>query len=119
MFHHYSPFFEMTFPLGCQLIDPPGRTSPIDVPFRSDIPILFQLPERSVESCHFDFRIGQGMLLELAGQIITLRLPLRLQEEEHNRLNKSIQISHRTTAGIFSTVTQADLLSHRFELSNI
>jgi hypothetical protein len=99
----------MLLALFADLVYAACRAGFVSFPLGADISVHLQLSEGSVESCLLDCCIGEGMLLQLSAEVVSIGMAFLLEEKQDERLYKAIEVAHAAGAGVIMAMTRTFL----------
>jgi hypothetical protein len=73
---------------------------------------MFKLSERPIKSGHFDLGVRERILAYLGRQLVPVSPALSLQQEQQNRLNKTVEVPHGAGAGMLVSMTRTGAVWH-------
>lgn len=82
--------------------------------------VRFQGPKRAIEGGAFDSGVRQSIFCQAFGNLIAIRFLLLLENPKHDWLDKSGDVSHRTSAGmilagLFAALMHSSLRNSLFD----
>jgi len=76
------------------------------------VAVFLELAEGAIEGGALDFGVGEGVVFEIAGEVVAVGLAFLLEEEEEDGLDEAVEVAHGAGAGLVAGVAGAGAFGH-------
>lgn len=107
-----GPFVEVLFASRGEAVEAPGRTCAAGFPLGFYVSVLLELAQDAVDGAFFDCSVGEGVLLEFGCEVVAGGSTVDFEQEQDQRLDEAIEITHGAGTGIIIAVAWAESSWH-------